>query len=83
MNGGVVIKMNANQRYTSNPATTFALRRLAEMSGVPMQEFEVRNDSSCGSTVGTQDPIYTAIGAHRHYDLADRPCTVRQGIPNG
>ncbi|GHJ86708.1 hypothetical protein NliqN6_3110 [Naganishia liquefaciens] len=52
MNGGVVIKMNANQRYTSNPVTTFALRRLAEMSGVPIQEFEVRNDSSCGSTIG-------------------------------
>jgi aspartyl aminopeptidase len=51
LNGGVVIKMNANQRYTSNPATTFALRRLAEMSGIPIQEFEVRNDSSCGSTV--------------------------------
>ncbi|KAJ9101535.1 hypothetical protein QFC20_005228 [Naganishia adeliensis] len=52
LNGGVVIKMNANQRYTSNPATTFALRRLAEMSSIPIQEFEVRNDSSCGSTIG-------------------------------
>ncbi|KAJ9119647.1 hypothetical protein QFC22_003357 [Naganishia vaughanmartiniae] len=52
LNGGVVIKMNANQRYTSNPATTFALRRLAEMAGIPIQEFEVRNDSSCGSTIG-------------------------------
>ncbi|KAJ9106761.1 hypothetical protein QFC19_003074 [Naganishia cerealis] len=41
LNGGVVIKTNANQRYTSNPATTFALRRLAELAGVPIQEFEI------------------------------------------
>jgi aspartyl aminopeptidase len=65
LNGGVVIKMNANQRYTSNPATTFALRRLAEMAGIPIQEFEVRNDSSCGSTVrGIQLRECSSLVAH-------------------
>ncbi|WVR06333.1 hypothetical protein IAU60_003364 [Kwoniella sp. DSM 27419] len=52
INGGVVIKTNANQRYTSNAQTTFLLRRVAKKAGVPVQEFEIRNDSSCGSTVG-------------------------------
>ncbi|CED82722.1 aspartyl aminopeptidase [Phaffia rhodozyma] len=52
MGGGVVIKTNANQRYTSNAQTTFVLRRIAKIAGVPLQEFEVRNDSTCGSTVG-------------------------------
>lgn len=52
MGGGVVIKTNANQRYTSNAQTTFLLRRVAERAGVPVQEFEIRNDSACGSTVG-------------------------------
>lgn len=45
MNAGVVIKTNANQRYTSNAQTTFLLRRIAKKAGVPLQEFEIRNDS--------------------------------------
>lgn len=45
INGGVVIKTNANQRYTSTAPTTFLLRRVAAKAGVPLQEFEVRNDS--------------------------------------
>ncbi|EIW66786.1 hypothetical protein TREMEDRAFT_34565, partial [Tremella mesenterica DSM 1558] len=52
LNGGVVIKTNANQKYTSNAQTTFLLRRIAKAANVPLQEFEIRNDSTCGSTVG-------------------------------
>ncbi|CAK9784321.1 aspartyl aminopeptidase [Cutaneotrichosporon oleaginosum] len=52
MNQGIVIKTNANQRYTSNAQTTFLLRQIAKRAGVPVQEFEIRNDSTCGSTVG-------------------------------
>jgi aspartyl aminopeptidase len=66
MNQGVVIKTNANQRYTSNAPTTFLLRRVAKKAGVKVQDFEIRNDSvcpfpspsiransqTCGSTVG-------------------------------
>jgi aspartyl aminopeptidase len=59
MNGGIVIKTNANQRYTSTAATTFLLRRIAHQAGVPTQEFEIRNDSSCGSTIG---PMLSAKG---------------------
>lgn len=52
INQGIVIKTNANQRYTSNAQTTFLLRQIAKRAGVPVQEFEIRNDSTCGSTVG-------------------------------
>lgn len=45
MNQGVVIKTNANQRYTSTAQTTFLVRRVAKKAGVPLQEFEIRNDS--------------------------------------
>lgn len=37
---------------TSNAPTTFLIRRVAKLAGVPLQEFEVRNDSACGSTIG-------------------------------
>lgn len=52
MNAGPIVKVNANQRYTSNAATTFLTRLVAHKAGVPLQFFEVRNDSSCGSTIG-------------------------------
>jgi len=44
MNGGIVIKTNAKQKYTSDAIGTFIVRRLAERSGCKVQEYEVRND---------------------------------------
>jgi aspartyl aminopeptidase len=52
MNGGVVIKNNANQRYTTNSFTGFIIREIGRKAGVPTQEFVVRNDCPCGSTIG-------------------------------
>jgi aspartyl aminopeptidase len=52
LNGGPVIKTNTNQRYASTGPTTFLLRRIAQSASVPLQEFVVRNDVPCGSTIG-------------------------------
>jgi aspartyl aminopeptidase len=52
LNGGPVIKTNTNQRYASTGITTFLLRRIAKTANVPLQEFVVRNDMPCGSTIG-------------------------------
>jgi aspartyl aminopeptidase len=52
MNQGLVIKHNANQRYATNALSATVFRRAAKMEGIPVQEFTVRSDSGCGSTIG-------------------------------
>ncbi|KAK7061633.1 aspartyl aminopeptidase [Favolaschia claudopus] len=59
MNGGVVIKTNAKQRYASDAVTSFLVKKLIERTGGKVQEYEVRNDMACGSTVG---PMLSKMG---------------------
>ncbi|XP_013418902.1 aspartyl aminopeptidase-like [Lingula anatina] len=54
---GIVVKHNANQRYATTAVTAAILREVATRSHVPLQDFVVRNDSPCGSTIG---PIMSA-----------------------
>ena len=49
---GCVIKTNSNQRYATNGVTGFIVRSIAGARGLPIQEFVVRNDCGCGSTIG-------------------------------
>jgi aspartyl aminopeptidase len=51
-NQGVVIKINANNRYATNAISSAITRVVAEKSKVPIQPFIVRADSRCGSTIG-------------------------------
>ena len=44
MNGGIVIKTNAKQRYATDAIGTFLVKKLLEKKGGNVQEFEVRND---------------------------------------
>merc|ERR1711913_267704 len=66
LNKGTVIKTNQNQRYATNAETGFILRELARRAEVPVQEFVVRNDCPCGSTIG---PIISAKVGIRTVDL--------------
>lgn len=52
INGGPVIKVNANQRYATNSATAALFRDLCREAGVPVQTFVTRADMGCGSTIG-------------------------------
>jgi len=52
LNKGPVIKTNANQRYATNSETSAYFRQLCLASGVPAQDFVVRSDMACGSTIG-------------------------------
>jgi aspartyl aminopeptidase len=52
INGGPVIKVNAQERYTSTADTSAYFGLCAERAGVEVQHFVSRNDMPCGSTIG-------------------------------
>ncbi|XP_067929058.1 aspartyl aminopeptidase-like isoform X2 [Watersipora subatra] len=52
MHKGIVMKFNCKQRYATNAWTSTVLREVASLASVPLQEIVVRNDSTCGSTIG-------------------------------
>lgn len=52
LNGGPVIKVNANQRYATNSETSAMFQRACSDAGVKAQYFVSRNDMPCGSTIG-------------------------------
>lgn len=52
LNRGPVIKYNANQRYATDSRTGALFRYLCSQADVPFQEFTVRSDMPCGSTIG-------------------------------
>ena len=68
MNKGTVIKINANARYATNSPGIVLVQEIARRKGVPLQLFVVRNDSSCGSTIG---PMLSAALGTRTLDLGN------------
>lgn len=57
VNGGPVIKCNANQRYSTGADTAALFMAICEQAGVPCQQYAHRTDLGCGSTIG---PIVAA-----------------------
>ena len=68
MNKGTVLKINANARYATNSPGIVLLQEIARRANVPLQMFVVRNDSSCGSTIG---PMLSAALGTRTLDLGN------------
>ena len=52
MNKGIVIKYNANQKYTSDAVSAAIFKLVAEKAGVPTQYYANRADMGGGSTLG-------------------------------
>ena len=52
MNRGVVIKYNANQKYTTDALSASIFREICDRAGVPTQIFANRSDMPGGSTLG-------------------------------
>ena len=52
VNGGVVLKFNANLRYTTDGLSAAVFRKICEKAGVPVQTYCNRADIPGGSTLG-------------------------------
>ena len=53
MNGGIVIKYNANQKYTTDGVSSALFKTICERAGVPYQLYCNRADMPGGSTLGS------------------------------
>ena len=52
INGGPVIKVNAQQRYATSAPTRLLFEDLCKEAGVPVQHYAHRTDLPCGTTIG-------------------------------
>jgi aspartyl aminopeptidase len=66
LNGGPVIKINAQQRYATSGATAALFRDLCARVEVPVQHYVNRTDLPCGSTIG---PIASTLLGIRTVDV--------------
>ena len=66
LQGGLVIKHNANQRYATNGVGAALIREFAAIADCPTQDFAVKADSGCGTTIG---PITAAGTGIRTIDV--------------
>lgn len=66
LNGGLVIKVNTGQRYATTDETAARFREICRRAGVPVQNFVMRSDLACGSTIG---PITAAEIGVRTVDV--------------
>lgn len=61
LNGGVVIKFNAQQRYATNGYTAAIFGNICEKANVPVQNFTNHSDNPGGSTLGNISTTKIAI----------------------
>ena len=68
LNGGPVIKINANNKYSSSDISKAYFSLCADAMGVNVQYFVSRNDMPCGSTIG---PITSARTGIKSVDVGN------------
>lgn len=63
LNGGIVIKEAANQKYTTDAASRAVFSALCRRANVPVQTFANRSDMAGGSTLGNLSNIQASMHA--------------------
>ena len=63
LNGGPVLKMNADQKYCTEGVSAAMFRELCSEADVPVQVFVNRSDMAGGSTLGNISSTQVAVRA--------------------
>ena len=63
MNGGVVVKFNAAQKYTSDGVSQAVFETICRGANVPVQRFANRSDIAGGSTLGNISNAHASMNA--------------------
>ena len=66
INAGVVLKVNANQRYATTGEMVSVARNICEKLEIPLQMFVSRNNIPCGTTIG---PIVASEIGIKTFDM--------------
>ena len=61
LNGGIVIKYNANQRYTTDAVSGAVFQAVCQEAGVPIQRYSNRADLPGGSTLGNISTAHLSV----------------------
>ena len=61
LNGGVVVKFNASQKYTTDACSHAYIKDLAKEAGIPVQTYSNRPDIAGGSTLGNLSGRHVSI----------------------
>ena len=61
MNEGIVIKFNANQKYTTDGVSEAVFHRILDGAGVPCQHFANRSDLAGGGTLGNISGAHVSV----------------------
>ena len=61
LNGGVVVKYNANQRYTTDAVSAAVFGEICRRAGVPVQRYSNRADIPGGSTLGNISMAHVSV----------------------
>jgi aspartyl aminopeptidase len=63
LNGGPVIKISANQSYTTDAESSTMFEGLCQIANIPVQKFVNRSDERGGSTIGPISSTHLEIHA--------------------
>ncbi|HJA91640.1 MAG TPA: M18 family aminopeptidase [Candidatus Eisenbergiella merdipullorum] len=63
LNGGIVLKFQGSQKYTTDAWSAAQVRRLCRQAGIPCQNFANRADIAGGSTLGNISSAHVSIPA--------------------
>ena len=61
MNGGIVVKFNANQKYTTDGVSEAVFHRICRDADVPVQHYANRSDMPGGGTLGNISGSHVSI----------------------